>query len=1406
MTKKRSEWATSNTKNKQIMKAIFKILLIFFLFFPSTTLKASDKISILVLPTINVGQNSEFDLVGFAVANTLETINNKIPAIKEGDLNRISGSIVANPRDLLTAYAKESLSIPIPVLEDWAEKADSDLIVFGQHRIDKEMIHLNLSVFDTGSKQISSVSISGNFKQSLVDAKKSWLSVLGNYIEFTEDTAKRVLSPETSSLQAFRCNGEIYFLWINRKKSEENMQRAFSAAKEGLQYDQSYPLLLNNYGYLQLLSGKTAEAKTNFLVAIENDPFLIDALDGLILVHLGELDLEEAKKVAEKKFNKKVRSGDERKRLVSLNLSDLAMDLATALSSNTEKSKALFNASISLRKEVGEYKSEEVAFCLRSLGHLNSHEGNYKEALETYKKWLDILLIAFDENNQGVAEAYKYIANMHRDLGFYDQALIGYKNSLDIYSSKYGENNLEIATLLNNIALTNHRLDKYKEALEGYKKAYAIWVNEYGVNHHLVALSYNNIAGVFFDLGEYEKALEKYEKSLDIRQEVLGLNHSDVAQSYHNIASVYSRLGEYEKAWEIHQQALEIRQKTLGHNHPTTALSHDRIAGISEQLGQYEKALEGFNKGLGILLKYYGMNHPDVATSYESIASVYTSLGEYEKALAGLEKSLAIRLKIFGDKNSDVAKSYNNIAYVYRELGEYEKALAGHQKSLEIVLKVQGDNHPNVATTYNNIAGVHSALGEYEKALEGFEKSLEIRLKIVGEKHPEVATSYNNIAGVYLDLGEYEKALAGYEKFLVLSLKFLGDNHPYVATGYNNIASVYSELGRQDKALAEYEKSLAIRLEILGENHPDVATSYNNIACVYRELGEYEKALHFFNSAEEIARAREEKITLSTILANAGYVYEAKDDFEEAVKCFREAIKLKEEIITNLDDQQHRRSYLELQKKVYESIVHVLFNLHKKYPDKGYDREALEYSDRDRITKLRRQMQNVLPQDGFRRGYEQLANTEQKLAAIEQQRIDELSKSAEEQNTAKIENLSKIIAQGTSEYFSIVDELKQKYPDDAILLNTSIERAETIADRSEDLPDGQTLVMYYPTEDTLYIFVATNKDLQIRIVEISREHLYDLVYKFREAIGDTIESGRIRPVRSWQKGKLTPEITEWAEISRKLYDLLIQPVQEDIANFDKIIVMPMGLLYYLPFEALLHEKKGQPRFLIEDKAIRYLVNSRDVSRLGRNKSVPNFDSIIVYANPPGTEELPTLPEAEREAISIKEIFPSTQIFTGPAASEISFSGNAESASIIHLATHGVMDRQIPADSYIHLAKKENDSHDGRLTMSEVYGYRLLSNNLVVLSACETSLGAEKEPGSQITTMATSFSRAKAPTVLATLWSVADNATADFMKKFYFNLQTMNKAEAKRQAQLSLLANPKTAHPLFWAPFVMLGDG
>jgi CHAT domain-containing protein len=114
-----------------------------------------------------------------------------------------------------------------------------------------------------------------------------------------------------------------------------------------------------------------------------------------------------------------------------------------------------------------------------------------------------------------------------------------------------------------------------------------------------------------------------------------------------------------------------------------------------------------------------------------------------------------------------------------------------------------------------------------------------------------------------------------------------------------------------------------------------------------------------------------------------------------------------------------------------------------------------------------------------------------------------------------------------------------------------------------------------------------------------------------------------------------------------------------------------------------------------------------------------------------------------------------------------------------------------------------DDGSQRLGVAEIAGLSLARNGLAVLSACETALG-EQVPGAALITLAAAFSQAVAQSIVASLWKVNDAATRDFMVTFHRTLGSAGRAAALQQAQLTVLRNPRTAHPYFWAPFILMG--
>ncbi|MEO1792152.1 MAG: CHAT domain-containing protein, partial [Cyanobacteria bacterium J06629_19] len=116
--------------------------------------------------------------------------------------------------------------------------------------------------------------------------------------------------------------------------------------------------------------------------------------------------------------------------------------------------------------------------------------------------------------------------------------------------------------------------------------------------------------------------------------------------------------------------------------------------------------------------------------------------------------------------------------------------------------------------------------------------------------------------------------------------------------------------------------------------------------------------------------------------------------------------------------------------------------------------------------------------------------------------------------------------------------------------------------------------------------------------------------------------------------------------------------------------------------------------------------------------------------------------------------------------------------------------------------------EGRLSvkeLSEILQTRGRSNaiELLVLSACDTASGDDRA----VLGLAGLAVKSGARSTVATLWPVKDQAAAKLMKELYEGIQSseMSKAEALRQAQLTLLEDPSFSDPFFWSAYTLVGN-
>jgi CHAT domain-containing protein/tetratricopeptide (TPR) repeat protein len=365
-----------------------------------------------------------------------------------------------------------------------------------------------------------------------------------------------------------------------------------------------------------------------------------------------------------------------------------------------------------------------------------------------------------------------------------------------------------------------------------------------------------------------------------------------------------------------------------------------------------------------------------------------------------------------------------------------------------------------------------------------------------------------------------------------------------------------------------------------------------------------------------------------------------------------------------------------------------------------------------------------------------------------------------------------------------------------------------------------TILSYWVGQQTTWTWVvAPGGDIATARVDVREERLRTLVRGVWQA---TPPAGRRGAWREHEADASARTATQ------ELYRLLIAPVRPALerAGVARLTVIPHGPLAALSFAAL--QDAGR-RYLIEDYTLSYVPAGWMLTLTATQAPGPAARDAYLLIGAPSTlpavgaaPGLSLLPGAGRELGRVASRVPRAHAIrlTGPDATEAGFRDAAPKASVMHVATHGVMLDEAPLDSFLAFdasGREDTSSNDGRLTAREVYDLDLHAS-LVVLSACRSGLG--RPSGDGVFGIARAFFYAGAQTVVATLWDVADEPAARLMPGFHERVAGGDSAsDALRAAQLGLLRDlragrvivrgrrgpvPLPEHPSLWAGFVLIG--
>ena len=884
-----------------------------------------------------------------------------------------------------------------------------------------------------------------------------------------------------------------------------------------------------------------------------------------------------------------------------------------------------------------------------------------------------------------------------------------------------------------------------------------------------------------------------------------------------------------------HTSATECGEKLLillhdcGASHIEGAMSF-QMAKLYQSQTRFEKAEKLFVKALKLAVATGQRNLE--GGCYEKLGTLFYYVREYRKAEEYTQRALEIYEEI-GDKNGK-AQSYGNLGAVFQSLGEYVKAEKYLEKALKITIEI--GNKQGEGTCNGNLGAVLQSLGQYVTAEEYHKKALKIRNE-TGDKQGEAA-DYANLGNMYRALGQYVKAEENLQRALKIR-KEIGD-HYGEAADYGSLGTVFQSIGEYVKADEYHNKALKIRKDIGDKNGK--AADYGNLGAVFRSLGEYDKAEEYLRKALTIRKQIGDKTGEASDYANLGIVFISLGEYVKAEEYLQKALKIRKEIVDKWGEASD-----------YSNLGTVFQYLDQYSKAKVYHEKALELSYKIGCTELQFESHLGLAVDSLLLGRENI--NEAMLSLLKSiQKCEEMRVFPRDKDQFKISFFDEHVS--PYQLLSVLYCSEGK-PADALYV-VELGRARALADKmsaqysvkqeisvnpyswagsEKIMKAGSNSVCLYIAYEGPRLFlwiVKSDKAILFRQIDVNdcysnkeAERMVDGVFddkalrRFHILPEEQCEDRALFPsdinCLKWEisqedcqaPSRLVEEDEEDEQVPPSLsqcYKMIIAPVA-DLLDKPEVIIVPDRVLYNVPFAAL-EDENEKP--LSETFRIRIapslttlkLIQDSPADYHSKTGALIVGDPEVGHVTYKGRLEwLCPLDFARKEAEMIGRLL-GTQPLIGETATKQKVLENIHSVSLIHFAAHGNAERgeialapSFPTNGY-------PTEEDYLLTMAEISLVRLTAK-LVVLSCCHSARGQIRSEG--VVGIARAFLGSGARSVLVALWAIQDEATEQFMSRFYEHLVGGESASESLHQAMKWMRVNGFSDVAQWAPFMLIGD-
>jgi CHAT domain-containing protein len=1104
--------------------------------------------------------------------------------------------------------------------------------------------------------------------------------------------------------------------------------------------------------------------------------------------------------------------------------------------------------------------SKTVAIVLFRLGLLYRDRGDFDRAVPYIERSLK-LLNALPDN----AENLETKANQYWGLGLsyslhfeLDPAIKAFNESLKLREKLVGADDSSLVEVLINIAISHSAQGRPIDAIPLLERALAISEKKFGPESAEAATALALLGETRAAAGQFEPALACLKRSLQIREKILPPTSPDLGTATSSLGTIYLKIGDYGQAMPLLERSVLLLEKSyVPHDDVSASQFADALNTLGTaqlNIGEYDKAIATLQRSVAVNELALGSASINLVFPLNSLAGAYRTRGDFDRAQPLLERALRILEGTPSLMNSVRVETLNSLAWTLLSIGDEDAALKLFSQARDSGEKQLGSTGVPFAFSLNGLALIKERRGNIAEALALSERSLAILEKTLGPLDPSVAAALVNTSELVERNGDADRARSMLQRALAIEQKALPPNHPSIGNTLDKLALLSFKRRNFSEAQALWRKSIAIA-DSVAQDNPDTCWRLGGLGTAEIFNGDVPKGVaEFVEGWKRLRRC----IARQTVFQQGSSAASMRKQEQFGRDWFNSLCELSP-LTTSQPAAVSGAEQLAFGKALLEEIE----TIRAKLTTEGRTQvQAL----RDQADSARMRLLAIPKQQGA--GWLELgtdwqnpqrSKLEAELKGIEEKLASAsglVSQTISESKVSLIEIARRLPPtaalidfvqyrrydtqwmeqhyQGLGNRFIAYAPYEQRYA--AYLTFPLVGDSANVVVTRVDLGEAA------PIDEAVGVIAKRFAAGQYRAKDLqpALQRLSDLVYVPLAKHFTNVSHLIICP-----DGQLSRLPFEMLPVGNKV--LVEEKTISYVTSGREVVRLASSKSNIQSSKSLV---MGNPDFDFDlksfpEKRVTRVPNSNEEARgkAGTPVTHPSDNGLAVtrsLSRDYSGLKFPPLRGAEAEARSVAKLLGDDGVLRLGAEAREAELKSVQSPRVLDLATHGffLSDQEfshtnsgsadIDARQGVSTTKTDWENplvrcgialaganrarqipnavaEDGLLTGLEASLLNLQGTELVILSACDSGSG-EVMNGEGVMSLRRAFRIAGAETVLASHWKVSDKATSQLMTEFMRRWRAgESRANAWREAQLSLLHSKDFSNPFFWSAFTLTGQ-